>query len=291
MSSILITGANGFIGKKICEKFLQLNIDYIPISSKNGDLCNIETLNKFDFTKISLVIHTAAKTYVPESWINPEIFLKNNVNSTVNILEKCKQYKIPLLFFSAFIYDSNNELPLKENSKLKSFNPYALSKKISEEICEFYSKEFDIPMTILRPFNIYGESQNNKFLIPSIINQVIHKNQIIVESLNTKRDYIHIDDLVSACIIATKNISKFKILNVGSGVSYGIIDIINILENYTENKIEIINKNINRKNEIFDIIADISYTKLLLNWEPKIKFEDGIINMFQELKKIKENGN
>ncbi len=291
MSSILITGANGFIGKKICEKFLQLNIDYIPISSKNGDLCHIETLNKYDFTNISLVIHTAAKTYVPESWINPEIFLKNNINSTVNILEKCKQYKIPLLFFSAFIYDSNNELPLKENSKLKSFNPYALSKKISEEICEFYSKEFDIPMTILRPFNIYGESQNNKFLIPSIINQVIHKNQIVVESLNTKRDYIHIDDLVSACIIATKNISKFKILNIGSGVSYGIIDIIHILENYTDNKIEIVNKNINRKNEIFDVVADITNTKLLLNWEPKIKFEDGIKNMFHELKKIKENGN
>jgi nucleoside-diphosphate-sugar epimerase len=138
---------------------------------------------------------------------------------------------------------------------------------------------------------VYGPGQNSNFIIPNILNQVLAGESVTLKDPRPRRDYIHIDDLVSACIIATKNISKFKILNVGSGVSYGIIDIIHILENYTENKIEIINKNINRKNEIFDIIADISYTKLLLNWEPKIKFENGIINMFHELKKIKENGN
>jgi UDP-glucose 4-epimerase len=284
MSKILITGSNGFVGRALCDRLKKQNISFLELSSFDINLCNIEELNEIDFSDISVIIHTAAKTYVPDSWVNPELFLKNNIVSSVNILKKCREFKIPLIYISAFVYDSFGELPFKETSPLKGFNPYALSKKIIEEVCEFYSSEFNIPINVLRPFNIYGSGQNKHFLIPSILTQYLKKGEITVDSLNTKRDYIHIDDFVDACLCALNCFNKFQIFNIGSGKSHGIVDIINILEAVDNCDVKLTNNNISRKNEVLDVISDSGLAYKLLGWKPKISFDEGVKEIYYKLK-------
>jgi nucleoside-diphosphate-sugar epimerase len=284
MSKILITGSNGFVGRALCDRLKKQNISFLELSSFDINLCNIEELNEIDFSDVSVIIHTAAKTYVPDSWVNPELFLNNNIVSSVNILKKCREFKIPLIYISAFVYDSFGELPFKETSPLKGFNPYALSKKIIEEVCEFYSKEFNISINVLRPFNIYGSGQNKHFLIPSILTQYLKKGEITVDSLNTKRDYIHIDDFVDACLCSLNCFNKFQIFNIGSGESHGIVDIIKILEAVDNCDVKLTNNNISRKNEVLDVISDSGLAYKLLGWKPKISFDEGVKEIYYKLK-------
>ena len=135
MTSI-ITGSEGFIAKKLIEK-LHGEENLIGLSRDDGDLSIIslnDLINKE--TKVDMVFHLAARTFVPNAWKKPEEFIKENIASTLNVLNYCRLNKIPLLYMSAYIYGDQQELPIKENAAVLPSNPYAHSKLLCEQICE-----------------------------------------------------------------------------------------------------------------------------------------------------------
>ena len=271
---IILTGATGFIGKNLLNYFENLNYEIIKLDSSNGDISINKTWE--NLPAVDIVIHLAGLTFVPKSWDNPTEFMQINFMGTLAALNFCKKHNSKFIFLSSYLYGNSGNLPITENSELIPTNPYALSKKLSEDLCKFYSDNFKVKVVILRPFNVYGPGQNTDFLIPSIISQAINLKFIKVRDLKPKRDYIYVEDLIIAIEKSTTIDLDFIIMNIGTGLSYSVLDIINFIRNQVDKNIKIESLEIERKAEILDSKADISKAKLVLNWTPKWSLEKGL---------------
>src|SRR6202011_2766469 len=103
---------------------------------------------------------------------------------------------------SSYMYGHPERLPIPEDHPLRASNPYSHSKLLAEQITRFYQESFGVPVTIVRPFNLYGPGQSEDFLIPTLIRQALAQdsNAIVVADLTPKRDYIYIDDVVDLLV-------------------------------------------------------------------------------------------
>lgn len=272
MTKILLTGADGFIGKEIVKKLEDMKIKLITYTKKDGDILD------YDFHSIEpeYVIHTAGITFIPDSWDNPYEFFRVNTLGTCKILELCKDKNVPLLFISSYLYGNPEYLPIDEIHPNSAPNPYAFSKLMAEQYVKFYEEKFGLQCTIIRPFNIYGPGQSEKFLIPTLINQVLDKSKenIIVNDLRPKRDYLFVEDLVDA-IMVLMNSKSTGIFNIGSGISYSIPELLNYLYKLLGFEKPIQSNNKPRVEEIFDIRANINKISKL-NWQPKVDIQNGL---------------
>ncbi len=276
MKTILVTGAAGFIGNALSGKLQEAGYEVFGFDIGQGDITDEKALHPFLDMKISHVFHLAGKTFVPESWKEPFGFFQVNLMGTVNVLEFCRKLGIPLTYVSSYLYGEPDYLPVDENHPVKSYNPYSQSKVMADATCQFYTRQYNVPVTIFRPFNAYGPGQSRLFLINEIISKVMDPAIPVVEvmDLRPKRDYIYIDDLVRALILS---IDKPQgIFNLGSGYSKSVEEIIRLVLRFTGTSKEYRSKAEIRPNEIFDLYADIRKAGRELEWFPKVSFEAGI---------------
>ncbi len=278
MSKILVTGANGFVGKILCKTLTQLGHELIELTSGDGDITAATTWEKIP--AVNIVIHLAAKTFVPDSWKQPDLFLQTNTFGTVQALEYCRKHQARMVFISSYLYGNPETLPIPETAKIYTPNPYALSKKTAEDYCKFYADSYAVKVVVIRPFNLYGAGQLTHFLIPEIILQVLKGKEIKIKDLEPKRDYIYITDFIDA-IIRSLNINEFQIFNIGSGISYSVGEIIEMVQKICGTDLLVISSAEKRQAEIIDTIADISKAKELLNWVPVTSMYDGLSAIVQ----------
>lgn len=279
MRKILITGGSGFIGKHLVPKLKEVGFEVFPVDSSWGDVSNPSTWVKFP--KVDVVIHLAGKSFVPASWSDPSTFIKCNVLGTIEALNYCKANNASLIFMSSYLYGNPLHLPINEEDTVNALNPYALSKQLAEEACRFYCKSFSLDISIIRPFNVYGIGQPKDFLIPSLISQIKNSNIIKVKDLEPKRDYVYIDDLITAIISSVNTINGYKIFNIGSGESYSVAELIQTLQKIAGSNLSIESLNERRKDEIMNTVADISKAKSELNWQPKITLYQGLSTLIE----------
>jgi nucleoside-diphosphate-sugar epimerase len=283
MSKIIVTGASGFIGSHLLSKLIDDGHTLHAFDSKFGDITSEETWKKFPSSDI--VIHLAAKTFVPESWKNPRKFMSINFLGTMQALEYCRINGSRLIYLSSYMYGDAKVLPISETAEISAKNPYALSKKLAEELCQFYRSNHNIDVTIFRPFNAYGANQASTFLIPSIIKQVVDGKSIQVMDLAPKRDFIYIKDLVDAISMVVNFKSGGGIFNLGSGVSHSVGNLIEIIQNLFGSSLPVISDNKKRAGEIMDTVADITLARQDLGWQPKFSLRDGLEDMITDLKR------
>jgi len=277
MNSILVTGSSGFIGKKIIEKLPESRIITDSRNSKRIDLRNIDEVLKIDSADI--VIHLGGK--IPSKELKWNDYFNNNVFGTLNILEYCIKKKVKkLIYISSYVYGNPENCPIDEDHSVNPHNAYSESKFLGEELCKFYCDKSDLNVTILRPFNIFGESMNDGFLLTNLINTIKTGKKISIVNKNSKRDFLYIDDFVDLILKVIDYNSKFEIFNVGSGISFSFNEIIKKIENLSLKKL---NLEYTKNEKIFipDIKADISKIKRKLNWEPKVEFEEGLKKMLK----------
>ena len=280
--TIAVTGSSGFIGGRLVRSLRNDGFKIIELDIKNGvDLTDNNCLEKI--SKFDVVIHLAARSYVPDSFINPKQFYFDNYISTLNILELGKTFNSKVIFLSSYVYGNPRYLPINESHPLEAHNPYAQSKIICEKLCEGYSRDFDLPIIIFRPFNIYGTGQVSNFLIPTILSQI--KNGLVkLKDLRPKRDFLFVDDVISAIRLAVSfPTTHLEIFNLGYGVSHSISDIINTIRDVYPYKFDIESSGEIRKNEVMDVVSDISHARDILLWEPKISLAEGLFQMVKEL--------
>ena len=276
MSNIIISGAEGFIGKNLISKLSKIKkYKLIKMNKSFGNISKEKTWKKLP--KAKTLIHLAAKTFVPNSWVNPKEFLEVNVLGTLMALEYCRLNKSKIIFLSSYLYGNANEVPTSEKAKIKIDNPYSLSKKTAEEICKFYSKKYNVKVIILRPSNAYGPNQKKSFLIPDLVNK-LKKKKIIINNISVKRDLIHVNDLADAIIKSIPLKKNFEILNIGSGKSHGIRKIINILQKISGLQTPIKNKGLNKSGEILSTQLNINKARKVLGWTPSYSLEKGLRN-------------
>ena len=277
MDSIFVTGSSGFIGRKIIEKLPKSQVLTDSINSKRIDLRNIKQVLKIDSADV--VIHLGAKT--PKKELKWNDYFDNNVSGTLNVLEYCIKKKIKkLIYVSSYVYGNPEYWPIDENHPVNPHNAYTESKYLGERLCKFYCERTELNLTILRPFNIFGESMNKDFLLTNLINAVKTNEKITIVNKNSKRDFLYIDDFVDLILKIKDYNCKFEIFNVGTGISFSFNDIIKKIEYITSKKLNLDYLE-DDKTFIGNIQADISKIKEKLNWKPKIEFEEGLKKMLK----------
>lgn len=276
MSEILVTGAKGFLGSALLAQLQSQGMKVYGIDVEQGDITLEDTLKPYEIKNITHVVHLAGKTFVPESWKHPFSFYQVNVMGTLNVLEFCRRTKASLTYISSYLYGEPESLPISENHPVKSYNPYSHSKVLAENACDFYSRAYGLKIVILRPFNAFGPGQPSRFIIPEIIERVKDPEVKVVEvmDLRPRRDYIFISDLTNAIRLSIH--APSGIFNLGSGYSVSVEEIIREVMEITGIHKEYRSRGTERPNEIFDLYADISRAKRELQWEPMIRFEEGL---------------
>lgn len=277
MKNVLVTGASGFIGQKLV---VALNDAGYKVVTLKGDVAEQKTFEQLDSLEVEFVFHLAGRTFVPDSWREPAEFERVNVAGTMNVLEFCRSRKIPLTYVSAYLYGIPAKLPISEFDEITPNNPYALSKFMAESVCRFYAEYYSVPVTIIRPFNIYGEGQKPHFLIPEIIAQVKAKTPIKLKDLNPRRDYLYVDDLVEALLLTMNPPQGYHAYNIGYGSSLSVAEIVTTIQSIAGTSLPVVSENAPRANEISDVYADISLAKKELNWHPQTPFAEGIKKIY-----------
>lgn len=278
---ILVTGSKGFIGKNLVSQLKQNNHSVIEFE---GDILENSSYQKIHPLEIDHCFHLAARSFVPDSWKSPEEFIKTNVHGTEKILEFCRTKNTSMTFVSSYLYGAPKYLPIDENHPIQTSNPYALSKHLAEELCSFYSEHFKLKIAVIRPFNIYGPGQDERFLIPELISKFRGTNETVeVKDLTPKRDYVYISDVVDAMVSTLKLKDNYVVLNIGGGYSLSVQEIVEKIKGLSGSSKEIKSRNEIRVNEIPDTVANISLAFGKMGWKPKVSFEEGISEVLKSL--------
>jgi nucleoside-diphosphate-sugar epimerase len=247
------------------------------MSSADGDVARAETMARFSPQDVAHVFHLAGKTFVPDSWNEPQVFCQTNVLGTVNVLEFCRKNSIPITYVSAYVYGHPDSLPISEGCAIRPSNPYALTKRLAEDACEFYANIYDLPVTTIRPFNAYGIGQPKNFLIPLIVKQALGPGGVIaVKDLAPRRDYVYVEDLVTALVTTLDRPDGYRVYNIGSGVSLSVQEVIDAVQAIAGTQKKVVSENVARTNELMDVVADISKAGKELGWHPGFSFRAGI---------------
>ena len=272
----MVTGGTGFIGRALVGELRRRGSEVIGLGSGNGWIDDPAIWQTVGVGEIEWLFHLAGRTYVPDSWEDPVGFLRTNVLGTANVLEFCRARKVPVTYVSAYLYGQPESLPIDENAPVRPNNPYAMSKWISERMCEFYARAHGLNVTVIRPFNVHGVGQDDRFLIPTIVKQALFDDVITVKDLRPKRDYVYLDDLVEALILTMGRAGGYSVYNIGSGVSLSVQDIIDVVQSAARTKKRVSCTDTVRRNEIDDVVADISRARQHLGWHPRHSFAEGI---------------
>lgn len=272
---IAVTGSSGFIGSKLVKKLHYNGYDVIELSREKGlDICKWNSVK--DVPPCNVIVHLAAKTFVPDSFENPRQFYHVNQTATLHSLELARKWGAKMIYMSSYFYGAPQYLPVDESHPLNPHNPYAQTKQISELLCEGYQRDFDVQTIIFRLFNIYGPGQGGDFLIPTILKQ-LNNGKIILKDPRPRRDYIHIDDVISGIILGIKfKDLGFQRFNLGTGISYSVDELVNFVKKYSDPTPNVVYTHEQRKGEVLDSVADISMAKEKLGWSPEITLEQGI---------------
>lgn len=270
---VLVTGADGFVGTHLVKALRAAGHVVFTHSTRQGDIANCG----LSFEGVGHVFHLAARTFVPDSWSAPLGFYQVNLLGTVNVLEFCRACRASLTLMSSYVYGRPARLPISEDAPLQAFNPYSHTKILAEETSRYYQQQFGVPVTIIRPFNIYGPGQDRRFLIPTILAQAIdpHADAIVVADLHPRRDYIFVGDLIEL-LMSTAFRREGGTFNAGSGSSWGVDEVIAIVNQLLPAPKPVQSEDRMRLEEVFNVIADISRARREFGWEPRVTLHDGL---------------
>lgn len=272
---VAVTGSAGFIGKNLVPALQADGIEVLEISRAKG--FNIEQWDTVkNIPRCDLVIHLAAKTFVPDSFDTPREFYDVNQRATLNAMELARLWKARVIHMSSYLYGAPQYLPVDENHAINPHNPYAQTKLISENIVQGYGRDFKLDGFIFRLFNLYGPDQDDSLLIPTILKQVKSGN-VVLKDPRPKRDFIHITDVVNAIrkAIGTE-VKGIEILNLGSGTSHSVKEVVDVFKKYSKNPFEVTYTNEYRPGEVLDSVASTKKINKFLSWTPQVDFESGI---------------
>lgn len=310
---VLITGADGFIGSHLVEALLDEGYGvraFVYYNSFNtwGWL---DTLTKDKLQKIEVfvgdirdpngvreamkgideVYHLAALIAIPFSYHSPDSYIDTNIKGTLNILQSARDLKTKriLITSTSEVYGTAKYVPIDESHPLQGQSPYSATKIGADKIAESFYRSFNMPITIVRPFNTYGPRQSARAVIPTIITQLISGAQEIkLGSLTPTRDFNYVKDTVQGFIeIAKSEKTIGEEINIATQNEISIGDIAQILINKINPSVNIIcdeDRLRPTKSEVNRLLGSNEKITQLTNWKPKYSLEQGLDETIEFLK-------
>jgi UDP-glucuronate 4-epimerase len=308
MSHYLVTGAAGFIGARTSQMLIEqghivvgidnMNDAYDP-RMKDYRLKKLQALKGFTFHKHDIseksaielfknekldgVINLAARAGVRFSVENPWVFLESNVTGTLNMLEVCRQFGCRkfILASTSSIYGENPPYPTPETaSSSEPMQPYAASKKGAEAMAHSYHHLYDIDVTIVRYFTVYGPAGRPDLAIFRFVKWIIEGEPVRINGDgNQSRGFTYVDDIARGTIAALKPLG-YEVINLGGHEVISINGLVALVEDLTGKKANVQYGPPNLA-DMFMNQADVSKAREMLGWDPQVNLREGIGNLIK----------
>jgi len=300
---ILVTGAGGFIGSHLTEFLVEKGHDvraFVRYNSKNnwgwlenskyktdieiynGDIRDYDSVCAS--TKgVDIVFHLAALIGIPYSYISPLAYIKTNIEGTYNVMQAARENDVKRVVHTSTseVYGTAQYVPIDEKHPCNPQSPYAATKMGADQLAISYYRSFEVPVTVVRPFNTYGPRQSARAIIPTIISQIlVGEKQLKVGNIRPTRDFNYVADTVNGFYtVGLHEKTIGDIYNLGTGKEISIGDLINKIMEILNVNIEVVHdKGRFRadKSEVERLMANAEKTKGITGWSPLFTFEEGL---------------
>jgi len=311
-NTVLITGADGFIGSHLTEMLIAKGYQVKALSQYNSfnnwgwleDVnCKdqIEVLTgdvrdphycKYITKDVSVIFHLAALIAIPYSYVAPDSYVDTNIKGTLNICQAAKENgNIRIIHTSTSeVYGTAQYVPIDEKHPLQPQSPYSATKIAADAMAMSFYNTFGLPLTIARPFNTYGPRQSARAVIPTIITQIANgAKEIKLGDLTPTRDFNYVEDTCRGFIaLAEEDQTIGETINIGSNFEISIADTLNIIKELMESDVSFITDEQRirpEKSEVFRLWCDNTKIEKLTGFKPQVDIREGLKNTIDWIKK------
>ena len=302
--TILITGADGFIGSHLTEALVRLGYKvraFVMYNSFNSwgwlDHCAPEIKSQLEIflgdirdpyrvrdamKGCDAVLHLAALIAIPYSYHSPDTYVDTNIKGTLNVLLAARELSIKRVIHTSTseVYGTARFVPITEEHPLQGQSPYSATKIAADHLAYSFYASFGLPVVIMRPFNTYGPRQSARAVIPTIITQIANgKRQIKLGAVSPTRDFNYVQDTVSGFIAALNSEKGLgQVVNLGSNFEISVGDTVQLIAEAMNVEVEIITdeRRLRPENsEVERLWADNTKATKLFGWQPSYGGREG----------------
>lgn len=310
---VLVTGADGFIGSHLTEELVKKGYDVKAFAMYNSFniwgwldsmpktiMDNVEVFTgdvrdpngvRTAMAGCEEVFHLAALIAIPFSYHSPDSYVDTNIKGTLNVLQAARDINIRKLLVTSTseVYGTAQYVPIDEKHPYQGQSPYSATKIGADRLAESFYRSFDLPVSIVRPFNTYGPRQSARAVIPTIITQLLSgKDEIKLGSLTPTRDFNYVKDTAAGFIaIAESDKTIGQEINIATQHEISIGDLAKEIISQINPGAKIVCDELRlrpQKSEVNRLLGSNEKIKRLTNWEPKYTFEQGISETIEFLK-------
>lgn len=304
MKTILITGADGFIGSHLTEQLVRHGHKvraFVLYNSFNSwgwlDQCADDVKGRFEvfagdirdphgvkeaMKGCDVVLHLAALIAIPYSYHSPDTYVDTNIKGTLNVLQAARELDVSRVVHTSTseVYGTACFVPITEQHPLQGQSPYSATKIAADQLAYSFHASFGLPVVIARPFNTYGPRQSARAVIPTIITQIASgKRQIKLGAVSPTRDFNYVQDTVAGFIAAMNSEQGLgEVVNFGSNFEISIGDTAQLIAEAMNTEIEIITDETRLRpadSEVERLWADNAKAKQLFGWQPAYGGREG----------------
>jgi NAD dependent epimerase/dehydratase len=316
---VLVTGADGFIGSHLVERLIEEGCQvraFVYYNSFNSwgwlDTFSKEQLSKIEIfagdirdpngvrtamKDIEIVFHLAALIAIPFSYHSPDAYIDTNIKGTLNIIQAARDLgtKRVLVTSTSEVYGTAQFVPITEFHPKQPQSPYSASKIGADCIADSFYRSFNLPLTIVRPFNTFGPRQSARAVIPTIITQLLNgKEEIKLGDITPTRDLVFVKDTVEGFLEIAKSDELIgHEINIATQSEISVGDLAQELINQINPKAIIISDEIRlrpEKSEVFRLFGSNEKIQKMTNWKQQFTLQEGLKTTIEWFK-IKENLN
>lgn len=300
---VLVTGADGFIGSHLVELLLSQGYKVRALAQYNsfnhwGWLEDVNACDNLEIITgdirdphfcrhitqgIDTVFHLAALIAIPYSYVAPESYVSTNVTGTLNICQASLDNKVSRVIHTSTseVYGTAQYVPIDELHPLQAQSPYSASKIGADAMAMSYFNAFDLPLTIVRPFNTYGPRQSARAVIPTIITQIANgEKQIQLGDVTPTRDFNYVSDTCRGFLaLAQSDKTIGQTINIGSNFEISVGDTLNLIKEIMQSNVEFVldHQRIRPdKSEVFRLWCDNSKINELTGFKPEVDIRAGL---------------
>lgn len=304
MTTVLVTGADGFIGSHLAETLVRSGynvrafvlynsfntwgwLDHVPRDVREqldvwpGDIRDASRVREA-MKGCDAVLHLAALIAIPYSYHAPDSYVETNVRGTLNVLQSAREAGVGRVIHTSTseVYGTARSVPINETHPVLGQSPYSASKIAADQIAYSFYAAYGLPVVIARPFNTYGPRQSARAVIPTIITQIAGgSKEIRLGSLQPTRDFSYVEDTVSGFLAALKSGAGCgEVVNFGSGFEISIGDTAALIARLMKSNVKIITDDSRVRpanSEVERLCADTRKARELFGWQPGFGGRDG----------------
>jgi NAD dependent epimerase/dehydratase len=301
--TVLVTGADGFIGSHLVELLVSEGYKVRALSQYNsfnywGWLEDVACLNDIEvvsgdvrdpyfcksITKdVDTIFHLAALIAIPYSYVAPDSYIDTNVTGTLNICQAALENGVRRVIHTSTseVYGTAQYVPIDEKHPLQPQSPYSASKIGADAIAMSFYNSFQLPLTIARPFNTYGPRQSARAVIPTIIGQIASgKRQIKLGDVTPTRDFNYVADTCRGFLaLANCDQAIGETVNIGSNYEISVGDTLKLIRELMNSDVEFVTDDQRlrpEKSEVFRLWCDNTKIHQLTGFKPQFSIRDGL---------------